>query len=403
MSGGLYHCKARANNREGVSNSVRLTVVIPPSETRVTSEPFPPVAYEGSRLVLCCNVSRGSHLSYSWFFNRRPVQSSSSPLVHSQGNHLVIEKVRPEHAGHYSCMAFSTVEDIKRFSSSREVQLIVKVYVTKPQISFSVSKEAGGNLMGNISCSVSRGSPPINFTLLLNDRTVDSVTGSGSLSIWFDLLMVPGLEMGRAQCRAQTEVQDIVSEPLTLEVVPVGGHIKVLVDYFYRIDTKPTAAKLGCQISQGTFPFITWLHNGSVLTSDTQTEFYIPQTIPPFAFTDHGRTLILTKLGPEVFGHYRCKARDSYDESGPWVQSEDVLVQFKGYLSPCPKPLPPPPTAALPNASVPSIESISIAFCCFVLLVLVVGVACVYQMVDQRRDAQGTDPIEYPMSEVPSR
>ncbi|XP_055014428.1 Fc receptor-like protein 5 [Boleophthalmus pectinirostris] len=197
-SGGLYHCKTKADNIEGVSNSIRLTVVIPPLETRITSEPFPPMAYEGSRLVLCCNVSRGSHLSYSWFFNRREVLPSSSPLLRSQGNSLVIDRVQPEHEGPYYCMAWSTVQDIKRFSSSREVHLTVKVYVTKPQLSLAVSKEAGGGLVGNISCSVSRGSPPINFTLLLDDRAEGTVTGSGSLSVWFCVSMVPGLEMGRA-------------------------------------------------------------------------------------------------------------------------------------------------------------------------------------------------------------
>ncbi|XP_072318958.1 Fc receptor-like protein 5 isoform X2 [Eucyclogobius newberryi] len=349
-SGGSYHCRARIHDREGVSNSVRLTVVIPPSETRVTSEPFPPVAYEGSRLVLFCNVSRGSHLSYSWFFNRREMKSSSSHRT--QGNSLVMERVRPEHGGHYYCMAWSTVLDIKRFSSSREVQLTVKVYVTRPQISLSISKEAAGGLVGNISCGVSRGSPPINFTFLLENRAEGQVAASQARTVWFNFPIVPGLEMGKARCRAQTEVQDVLSEPLTLEVVPVGGHIKIQLDYFYRADHKTTAAKLSCQISQGTFPFILWLHNSSVLPSETQTEFYIPQSTLPFAFTDQGRTLVLAKLEPEVFGFYRCKVRDSYDKNGPWAESDDVLVQIKGSLNPCPKPLPAPPTAALPSKTI---------------------------------------------------
>ncbi|KAK7930243.1 hypothetical protein WMY93_006638 [Mugilogobius chulae] len=385
-SGGSYHCKARSDDREGVSNSIRLTVLIPPSETRVTSEPFPPVVYEGSRLVLHCNVSQGSHLSYSWFFNRKEMQPFASPLHRIQGNSLVMEKVRPEHRGHYACMAWSSAQDIKRFSSSREVQLTVKDLVTEPRISFYVSKMPDGGLVGNISCSVSRGSPPINFSFLLNNIEEDTVTESESQTVWFNFPMVPGLELGKAKCRAQTEVQNVVSEPLTLEVVPVGGLVKVQVDYFYSADHKFTAAKLGCQISQGTFPFVRWLLNDSVLASDPKTEFYIPQNTPPFAFTDQGRTLILAKLSPEVFGFYRCKARDSYDESGPWTESETVLVKSK-------------------DLSTPSIESISIAFFCFVLLALVVGGACVYKMVDQRKgqDTQGTNTIQDPVSDPHSQ
>ncbi|CAB1457919.1 unnamed protein product [Pleuronectes platessa] len=69
-SEGSYHCKATAEGSTGVSNIITLSVVIPASNTRVAAEPFPPVAYEGSRIVLKCTVTRGSHLSYIWFFNR---------------------------------------------------------------------------------------------------------------------------------------------------------------------------------------------------------------------------------------------------------------------------------------------------------------------------------------------
>ncbi len=90
------------------------------------SEPFPPVAYKGSRIVLSCNVTKGTHLSYTWFFNKTEVTSSASPLFHLTGNKLVVEKVTPEHAGLYSCMAWSSAQDVRRFSSSAEVQMTVK-------------------------------------------------------------------------------------------------------------------------------------------------------------------------------------------------------------------------------------------------------------------------------------
>lgn len=96
----------------------------PPQYTRVTSEPFPPVAYEGSRFSLGCSVAAGSHLSYTWFFNRTEVNPSA--LFRPRGNELVMDKVSPQHAGYYSCMAWSMVQDTKRYSSSMAVQLTVK-------------------------------------------------------------------------------------------------------------------------------------------------------------------------------------------------------------------------------------------------------------------------------------
>lgn len=93
----------------------------------MTSEPFPPVAYEGSHFVLGCDAARGSHLSYSWYFNRKDITSStSSPSFRLDGNKLVLEKVSHDHAGQYSCLAWSLVHAESRVSSSPDVQLIVK-------------------------------------------------------------------------------------------------------------------------------------------------------------------------------------------------------------------------------------------------------------------------------------
>ncbi|XP_068448351.1 Fc receptor-like protein 5 [Clinocottus analis] len=181
---GSYNCKATTRGSTGVSNSIALSVVTPPSNTRVTSEPFPPAAYEGSSIVLSCSVAKGSNLFYTWFFNRKELTSSTSPLLLLTGNKLVMGKVTPEQAGYYYCMAWSRVQDIRRFSSSSEVQVTVKVYVSKPRISFSVSKE-GNSPGGNVTCWSARGSPPVNISLSVDDKEVGSVTAPQSLVAWF--------------------------------------------------------------------------------------------------------------------------------------------------------------------------------------------------------------------------
>ncbi|XP_032391785.1 hemicentin-1 [Etheostoma spectabile] len=382
-SEGSYHCKATTGRSTGVSDSIKLRVVTPPSNTKVTSEPFPPVAYEGSRIVLSCSVTKGSHLSYTWFFNRKEVTSITSPLLLLTANKLVVRNVAPEHAGYYYCMAWSRVQDTKRFSSSSEVQVTVKKYVSKPRISFYISKE-GASYHGNVTCWSTRGSPPVNISLSLDDKEVGSATATESLSAWFPVAMVLGRDMGMAQCRLTTEVQELMSEPVTLEVVPVGGDVKVEVEYLYTADSKMAAARLSCHISRGTFPYVSWLLNESVLPSETHEDSHIQPVLSHYALMDHRQTLVLTKLSLEEPGYYRCRSRDNYDESGPWVESAAVLVQVTDwnlYSMPRETPSTETPLKVFMN----TIEVISIVFCCLLLLTLAVGVGCMYKVFDYKQ------------------
>nr|XP_046261626.1 Fc receptor-like protein 5 isoform X3 [Scatophagus argus] len=380
-----YYCKATAGGSTGVSNSIKLSVVTPPSNTRVTSEPSPTDVYVGSHIVLNCNVTKGSHLSYTWFFNRTEVTSSTFSSLHLSGNTLVLGKVTPEHAGYYSCMAWSRVQDIKRFSSSSEVQVTVKVYVSKPRISFSFSNEGDG-YRGNVTCWSTRGSPPVNFSLLLDDKEAGSVTTTESLTAWFPVAFVPGLDMGTAQCRVKNDVQELMSEPVTLVVVPVGGEVKVEVEYLYRADSKLAAARLHCLVSRGTFPYVSWLLNGSILPSQTHEDSFIlpAHDLSHYAIADHRQIIFLAKLGPKETGYYHCRARDSYNDSGPWVESAAVLVPVTGILM------------NIMNTT----EIVTIWFCCFLFLMLVVSVGCFCKMFDHNQahtHSAVTNPSSVPL------
>ena len=103
--------------------------------------------------------------------------------------------------------------------------------------------------------------------------------------------------------------------------------MKVEVEHLYRADYKLAATRLSCQVGRGTFPYISWLLNGSVLSPETNAN---AQVRPHFALANHRRTLILTQFGPEESGYYRCRVRDSYDDSGPWLESVAVLVRVTG-------------------------------------------------------------------------
>ncbi|KAM6939544.1 Fc receptor-like protein 5 [Xenentodon cancila] len=389
-SDGLYQCKVTAGGSTGVSNSINLSAVTPASNTRVTSVPSPAVAYEGSRIILSCVVSRGTHLSYTWFFNREEVTSSASTFQ-INGNKLVLEKVTPEHAGNYYCIAWSTVQNIKRISTSREIQVTIKVYISKPKISFSIFKHGNG-YYGNVTCWSSRGSPPANFSLSVDDRVVGSqLAATETLVAWFQVAMVPGLDMGEARCQGKTEMQDLMSEPVTLQIVPVGGDVKVEVDYLYTAKAKLAAVRLRCQISRGTFPYIIWVFNNSDVPSEFLVNSYIQPLLSHFTLTDHRQSLILTKPSPKQSGYYRCKARDDYEYAGPWVKSAAVLLQVTDRI--LNSMLQATSTSEMtPKLSMTSIEAITVAFCCFFLLMLVVGSACVYKMFGHQRVLRHISP-----------
>ncbi|XP_034468060.1 uncharacterized protein LOC117777241 isoform X3 [Hippoglossus hippoglossus] len=311
-------------------------------------------------------------------------------------NELVMEQATPEHAGHYSCMAWSMVQDNTRFSSSTEVKVTVKAYVSKPNISFSIFKEGDG-YQGNITCWSTRGSHPVNFSLSVDDKEVGSLTANESLTVWFLVAMVPGMDMGVARCWVKTEMQELMSEPVTLEVVPVGGDVTAEVEYLYRADSKPSAARLRCVVSRGTFPQISWLLNNSVLPSETNLDVQSQDDLTHVALANRRQTLVLTKLTSEESGYYRCRVRNSYDDSGPWVESGDVLVRVTDRIL---NSMPPATssTETAPKAFMNPTEIITIAFCCFLLLMLAVGVACVYRMFDHNQAhahiaATNSDPL----------
>lgn len=320
----------------------------------MTSDPDPPVLYEGARLLLRCDVTRGSHLSYSWFFNRQEVNASSS--LRPVGNSLVVDQVAARHAGNYYCMAGTTAMGNSRFSNSGEVQVKVKSYLSVPKISLTISKE-GASYQGNITCQSSQGTPPVTFHLLLENQEVGPVIATDSLLAWFFVPMVPGRNMGVARCRVESDVQRLASEALTLEVVPVGGStVKVEVEYLYTANFKMAAARLRCLLSHGTFPSFSWSLNGSLLPPDSQSH----------ALAEGGRTLLLARVTAEESGYYGCRARDSYDESSEWMESGVTLVRE-------------------PAVTIVTIEVIAIAFCCFLLLAMVVGFVCVLKMPDHHQ------------------
>ncbi|XP_039546084.1 Fc receptor-like protein 5 [Pimephales promelas] len=325
-SEGKYYCGVTGGQ---TSNSIRLHVV---------------------NVHLRCLVRKGTHLSFTWDHDQQEVNASSQHYRLS-GDALTVDAASERHAGTYSCTAQNIMEVNPRFSSSQNLRVTVKQNISTLKLSFVVFLN-GSSLMANVSCRLARGSPPVTFSLLVNGQEVD-VKRVDSLEFWSVRPVSLGLDMGLAQCKAQAETQQLLSDPVHLHVVPVGGAVRVMVKYLYDVDAVVTAARLTCFPDRGTFPAFSWSLNHSSLPPGGNAHMEM----------QNGQILFLTDISS---GNYRCRARDSFNDSSIWVESEDVFIQ-KTDLSATP------------------MEVIALVFCGFLSMVIV-GASCFLFWSTKRRN-----------------
>ncbi|XP_067288271.1 Fc receptor-like protein 5 isoform X2 [Pseudorasbora parva] len=335
-SEGKYYCRVTAEGQ--TSSVVQFHAVTPVVGASLSSSPDPPVLYEGEKLALRCLVRKGTHLSFTWYHDKQEVNASSD-LYRLSGDALTVNAASERHSGTYSCTAQNQMEVNPRFSSSRNLFVTVKKHISTPKLSFTVFSN-GSSLMANISCRSARGSPPVTFILLVDGLEMD-VQRVDSLESWSIQPVSIGLDMGAAQCKVQADTQTLLSDPVRLHVVPVGGAVRVNVTYLYDADSVAAAAQLKCIPGRGTFPTFSWSLNHSSL----------PPEGAAYMLIHHGQILYLTDISS---GHYRCRVRDSFNESSIWVESEDILIQKRDL-------------AAMP------MEVIALVFCGFLSVVIIGG------------------------------
>ncbi|XP_036441899.1 Fc receptor-like protein 5 isoform X2 [Colossoma macropomum] len=355
-SEGQYYCRVRARGQTITSHALIFEVVIPVRGTHLVSDPDPPVIYEGKRFTLSCHVSKGTHLAYIWYHNKQKVTSPSS-LHRLSGNTLTVDRATESHAGYYVCTATNQMGNISRASSSLEVNVVVKKHLSAPTLSFTLY-HYGSGYHANVSCRSERGSPPVKFQLLLDGKDVP-VQQEGPLEAWFTLPVNVGMDMGTLQCRAENDVQQLLSDPKDLEVVPVRRP-SVVVEYLQTADYVVAAALLQCSINSGTFPLFSWSFNHSSLPSQGHSH----------AFTLHGKSLILTDINASNSGYYSCRVRDSFNSNSSWLESEGVLVEKTDF-------------------KMPSVAVIAVAFCCFLLAIIVGGACCLLWSIKHERNQDG--------------
>ncbi|KAG5275381.1 hypothetical protein AALO_G00119620 [Alosa alosa] len=349
-SAGAYYCKVTVLGKSSTSNILNLKVVIPVSGASLLSVPSPPTVFEGSSLTLYCEVQKGSHLSYTWYHNRLEVKASSH-MHNLSGNLLKVDKLTKWHAGSYSCSAWNDIGVSPRFSSSNEIHVTVKVNISAPKLSFTLYRE-NASYYANLTCESAQGSVPVTFLLFLEGQEIDRQVAN-SLTVWFTLPMMVGMDMVSAQCRAETSHQQLTSNLLNLEMAPVGGPVYLHTEYLYNTNWQVVAMRLQCDINRGTFPSISWLHNNSFLHQKDCSKIS----------NDKCHVLFLTDITPVNFGYYQCLVKDSFNINASWVQSNIVLVE----------------SIDLPTITT---EVIAVVFCCTLLIVMMGSLFCIFWMLN---------------------
>ncbi|XP_026885279.1 Fc receptor-like protein 5 isoform X1 [Electrophorus electricus] len=353
-SEGEYFCRVRTKEQTETSNAVKLQVVIPVQGTHLASEPSPPIIYEGAGFTLRCHVRRGTLPTYVWYHNKQLV-ATSTPLHRLSGSTLTVEQASERHAGTYSCEAQNYIKDHTRHSSSRDITIVVKKYLSAPRLSFRLYHDDSG-YRANISCRSERGTPPVTFQLLLDGKHMEAKQVY-LLEAFFTLPVTVGLDMGVLRCSAQTDMHHLLSDPVDLEVAPVGGTAYIHMQYLWRTESVLPAALLQCNVTRGTFPIFSWSFNHSPVPPEGESH----------AIISHGSKLILIDINTGNSGYYSCRARDSFNSSSSWLESKEVMVNETGI-------------------GATYVEVIAVAFYCFLLVIIVGGACCLLSTIKCRRD-----------------
>lgn len=125
---GYMVCVASVQNNTVIQPTVsqrhHLRVVDPVNGAEVVVQSGSVEFYEGKPLSLRCNIAKGTHVSYQWLVDGKPLPLSPS---HNQTQEqLFIYRMVPQDSGEYTCVATNQL-NITKVYSSRSTAKVIKV------------------------------------------------------------------------------------------------------------------------------------------------------------------------------------------------------------------------------------------------------------------------------------
>ncbi|XP_064817602.1 Fc receptor-like protein 3, partial [Oncorhynchus masou masou] len=192
---GYMVCVASVQNNTVIHPTVsqrhHLRVVDPVNGAEVVVQSGSVEFYEGKPLSLHCNITKGTHVSYQWLVDGKPLPLS--PLHNQTREQLFIYRMVPQDSGEYACVATNQLNFTKVYSSRSTAKVIkVKELVSEPDFLFLVLKERAGPTLPFVTCQSLKGTPPITFSLyskseFIGMETVDERFATFSIPVVLDL------------------------------------------------------------------------------------------------------------------------------------------------------------------------------------------------------------------------
>ncbi|XP_073682398.1 uncharacterized protein [Garra rufa] len=312
---GRLICKASGHNDTDIESSFSegwdFRVIVPVEGVRIISHPSNKNIWEGQTLTLQCNKTKGTYVSYDWFWNDAPVQMPYD----SSDNTLIIHRVSAKNTGKYICVGSNQFNDTMIFNSSSDILTVdVKEYVSKPEISIEVVKLDDGGYKAVITCQSKKGTPLNTFSLLnYTDLMITETTDR--TSVFFNVPIELNRYMGQMRCNASNEGNWVLSESVSLIVESVGGAVTMTPFTHVGLDFQVVGLVLRCKVERGTFPHYSWFLNNSRLVG--RGGFYA------VAWSDE--SVLSLAVGRDSAGVYHCQASDRFDNSTS-IRSTKMLI-----------------------------------------------------------------------------
>ncbi|XP_031430773.1 Fc receptor-like protein 5 isoform X3 [Clupea harengus] len=260
---GYYYCKASVQNRSEVmptySSHHYLAVIEPVEGAHVRSDPSPHELFEGTTLRLSCSITKGSHVSYTWFFNGRPVVDGIAQNTMSVHNTTITD------SGDYVCFASNAVENTSIYTSNSSTSITIKEIPREVKVSFTVVKERDGHYWAQVVCRSVGGTPPITFALFNNSEGIDE-QNTEHLNATFLVPIDLDQHMGELMCQASNGKTPQHSSPMRLEAVRVGGALVMTYERIMDDNFQVIRLQFHCQVERGTLPLYRWFLNNVPLT-----------------------------------------------------------------------------------------------------------------------------------------
>ncbi|XP_061684876.1 platelet endothelial cell adhesion molecule isoform X2 [Syngnathoides biaculeatus] len=359
---GNLECVARAQNnsqlKPAVSHTHNLKVIEPVAGAEVIIQSGSSELFEGSTLELRCTLTAGNHVSYKWLVNGRPV--SQSQLHDVTNDQLFIYRITSADTGSYMCIATNHYNTTRVFTSnSSDVEITVKETVSKPDISFNVSKEDFHKYFAVVTCQSTRGTLPIAFSLHNRTELAFSMTVNERKAI-FKVPLVLDKHLGWLRCQANNGNEDAFSQWLPLLVERVSGPVKVHYDYDIGKNYAVNGLRFYCKATKGSHPRYRWFLNQTLLRG--RGSFYYTVDQPP------DQSILLLSVGRSSAGTYHCEVSDIFDNATA-ISSNKQYIDKKALNR-------------LPGSVV------AFVFGCFTFLLLLVSACCLDGVFRTRKNGE---------------